>query len=120
MVQFGASGLISVHVYAQSPDVELLMRYFPQDIISEQLFVLQVPYHATSTAPLSTHDVRLPKESTVGDLLDALMQQLPADKRPKELRLLEIFNGKIYQVSTKQSFGKPAIESSCREQLRPE
>ena len=35
----------------------------------------------------------------MGDLLDALMQQLPADKRPKELRLLEIFNGKIYQVN---------------------
>ena len=59
---------------------------------------MQVPYHGSSTAPVSTHDVRLPKESTVGDLLDALMQQLPADKRPKQLRLLEIFNGKIYQV----------------------
>lgn len=75
----------------------------------------QVPYHATSTAPLSTHDVRLPKESTVGDLLAALMQQLPADKRPKELRLLEIFNGKIYQVSTLFSFE----DSSYREQLHP-
>ena len=59
---------------------------------------VQVPYHGSSTAPVSTHDVRLPKESTVGDLLDALMQQLPAEKRPKQLRLLEIFNGKIYQV----------------------
>ena len=35
----------------------------------------------------------------MGDLLDAVMQQLPADKRPKDLRLLEIFNGKIYQAS---------------------
>ena len=34
----------------------------------------------------------------MGDLLDALLQQLPAEKRPKQLRLLEIFNGKIYQV----------------------
>lgn len=59
---------------------------------------VQVPYHGSSTALVSTHDVRLPKESTVGDLLDALMQQLPAEKRPKQLRLLEIFNGKIYQV----------------------
>lgn len=59
---------------------------------------LQLPYHSSSTAPVSTHDVRLPKESNVGDLLDALLQQLPAEKRPRELRLLEIFNGKIYQV----------------------
>ena len=52
----------------------------------------------------------------MGDLLDALMQQLPADKRPKELRLLEIFNGKIYQVSALFSLEDP----SYREQLRPE
>lgn len=42
--------------------------------------------------------MRLPKDSTVGDLLEAFMQQLPAEKRPRQLRLLEIFNCKIYQV----------------------
>ena len=52
----------------------------------------------------------------MGDLLDALMQQLPADKRPKELRLLEIFNGKIYQVSARFNLQDP----SYREQLHPE
>lgn len=76
----------------------------PRDVLCKGVFScdarhdVQVPYHGSSTASVSTHDVRLPKESTVGDLLDALMQQLPADKRPKQLRLLEIFNGKIYQV----------------------
>ena len=84
--------------------------------IKASVITAQVPYHATSTAPLSTHDVRLPKESTVGDLLDALMQQLPADKRPKELRLLEIFNGKIYQASALFNLEDP----SYREQLHPE
>ena len=64
----------------------------------ENAVCVQLPYHGPNTALVSTHDVRLPKESTVGDLLDAVMQQLPADKRPKDLRLLEIFNGKIYQV----------------------
>ncbi len=60
--------------------------------------VLQLPYHGANTALVSTHDVRLPKDSTVGDLLEAFMQQLPAEKRPRELRLLEIFNCKIYQA----------------------
>ncbi len=35
-----------------------------------------MPYNARSTAPLSMRDVRLLRESAVGDLLDALMQQL--------------------------------------------
>ena len=60
--------------------------------------VLQLPYHGANTALVSTHDVRLPKDSTVGDLLEAFMQQLPAEKRPRQLRLLEIFNCKIYQA----------------------
>ena len=59
---------------------------------------LQLPYHGANTALVSTHDVRLPKDSTVGDLLEAFMHQLPAEKRPRELRLLEIFNCKIYQA----------------------
>ena len=55
---------------------QLLLSVFSCSIIKSSMIAAQVPYHATSTASLSPHDVRLPEESTVGDLLDALMQQL--------------------------------------------
>lgn len=44
------------------------------------------------------HEVRLPKDSTVGDVLEALRQQLPEETRPRELRMLEVFYSKIYKV----------------------
>jgi ubiquitin carboxyl-terminal hydrolase 7 len=44
------------------------------------------------------HDVRLPKDSTVADVLEAVRQQLPEGNRPSELRLLEVFYAKIYKV----------------------
>lgn len=59
---------------------------------------MQVNYHGESTEQVSTHDVRLPKDSNVADVLQALRLQLPEDKRPTALRLLEVFYSKIYKV----------------------
>ena len=59
----------------------------------------QVQYHGENTEVVSTHDVRLPKDSSVGDVLEALRMQLPEDKRPAALRLLEVFYSKIYKVA---------------------
>ncbi len=55
-------------------------------------------YHGDNTELVSQHEVRLPKDSCVTDVLDALSQQLPEDKRPAALRLLEVFYSKIYKV----------------------
>lgn len=59
---------------------------------------MQVSYHGENTELVSTHDVRLPKDSSVADVLEALRMQLPEDKRPAALRLLEVFYSKIYKV----------------------
>ncbi len=59
---------------------------------------MQVSYHGENTELVSTHDVRLPKDSGVADVLEALRMQLPEDKRPAALRLLEVFYSKIYKV----------------------
>ncbi|CAL8466972.1 g6508 [Coccomyxa elongata] len=64
----------------------------------EQLKTLKVSYHGGNTELVSTHDVRLPKDSSVADVLEALRMQLPEDKRPAALRLLEVFYSKIYKV----------------------
>ncbi|EIE26652.1 cysteine proteinase [Coccomyxa subellipsoidea C-169] len=64
----------------------------------EQLKTLKVQYHGERTEPVSQHDVRVPKDDTVGDVLEALRKQLPEDKRPAALRLLEVFYSKIYKV----------------------
>ncbi len=56
---------------------------------------------------MSQHDVRVPKDDTVGDVLEALRKQLPEDKRPAALRLLEVFYSKIYKVRQPAAFLHP-------------
>lgn len=60
----------------------------------------QVNYHGEKTEQVSSHNVRLPKDSSVADVLEALRMQLPEDKRPAALRLLEVFYSKIYKVTS--------------------
>ena len=58
----------------------------------------QVYYHGEATEHVSTHDVRLPKESTISDVITALRGLLPPEKCPERLRLLEVFYSKIYKA----------------------
>jgi hypothetical protein len=58
----------------------------------------QVYYHGPSGEQVSTHEVRLPREACVADVLAALGQQLPPEGRPAQLRLLEVFYSKIYKA----------------------
>lgn len=70
----------------------------------------QVSYHGENTELVSQHEVRLPKDSCVVDVLDALSRQLPEAKRPAALRLLEVFYSKIYKVPLPLSRpGPPAL-----------
>ena len=67
---------------------------------------VQVYYHGAAGEQVSTHEVRLPKDSCVADVLQALNGQLPEDKRPPRLRLLEVFYSKIYKVEAALNDGK--------------
>ena len=80
---------------------------------------MQVSYHGENTELVSTHDVRLPKDSSVADVLEALRMQLPKDKRPAALRLLEVFYSKIYKVpSLLHSLPGTLEHTNCRHHAR--
>ncbi|KAJ9559114.1 hypothetical protein OSB04_013728 [Centaurea solstitialis] len=62
------------------------------------LKTLKVVYHhATKEEPV-VHNIRLPKQSTVGDVLDELKTKVELSHPDAELRLLEVFYHKIYKV----------------------
>ncbi|CAO2820246.1 unnamed protein product [Amaranthus hypochondriacus] len=54
-------------------------------------------YHATKDEVV-IHNVRLPKQSTVGDVLDELKTKVELSHPDAELRLLEVFHHKIYKI----------------------
>ncbi|XP_024983810.1 ubiquitin carboxyl-terminal hydrolase 12-like isoform X1 [Cynara cardunculus var. scolymus] len=54
-------------------------------------------HHATKEEPV-VHNIRLPKQSTVGDVLDELKTKVELSHPNAELRLLEVFYHKIYKI----------------------
>ncbi|XP_020087505.1 ubiquitin carboxyl-terminal hydrolase 12-like isoform X1 [Ananas comosus] len=54
-------------------------------------------YHATKNE-VSVHCIRLPKNSTVGDVLNELKSKVELSHHNAELRLIEVFYHKIYKV----------------------
>ncbi|XP_039058437.1 ubiquitin carboxyl-terminal hydrolase 12-like isoform X2 [Hibiscus syriacus] len=54
-------------------------------------------YHATKDEVL-VHNIRLPKQSTVGDVIDELKTKVELSHPTAELRLLEVFHHKIYKI----------------------
>mgnify|MGYP005705759787 CR=1 FL=1 len=85
--------------YNQNSDViyyEVLDLPLPE---LEQLKTLKVAFHNSKTAEVSSHNIRLPKESCVTDVLSELCRQLGPDVTiTRPLRLLEVFYHKIYKV----------------------
>ncbi|MFS7989857.1 putative ubiquitinyl hydrolase 1 [Helianthus anomalus] len=53
--------------------------------------------HASKEEPV-IHNIRLPKQSTVGDVLDELKTKVELSHKDAELRLIEVFVHKIYKV----------------------
>ncbi|KAK4275972.1 hypothetical protein QN277_018978 [Acacia crassicarpa] len=62
------------------------------------LKTLKVAFHHATKDEVVIHTIRLPKQSTVGDVLDDLKTKVELSHPNAELRLLEVFYHKIYKV----------------------
>ncbi|XP_029125531.1 ubiquitin carboxyl-terminal hydrolase 13 isoform X2 [Cajanus cajan] len=62
------------------------------------LKTLKVAFHHATKDEVVIHTIRLPKQSTVGDVLDDLKTKVELSDPEAELRLLEVFYHKIYKV----------------------
>jgi ubiquitin carboxyl-terminal hydrolase 7 len=59
---------------------------------------LKVTFHHAMKDEISVHVIRLPKHSTVGDVLNELKTKVELSNPNAELRLLEVFYHKIYKI----------------------
>ncbi|EMS52242.1 Ubiquitin carboxyl-terminal hydrolase 12 [Triticum urartu] len=64
----------------------------------QALKTLKVTYHHATKDEVSVHSIRLPKNSTVGDVLSDIKSKVDLSHPDAELRLLEVFYHKIYKV----------------------
>ncbi|XP_047982846.1 ubiquitin C-terminal hydrolase 13-like isoform X2 [Salvia hispanica] len=62
------------------------------------LRTLRVAFRHGTNSEVEIHNVRLPKDSTVADLLDELRMKVQLSRPNAELRLLEVFTHKIYKI----------------------
>ncbi|GAB2262206.1 hypothetical protein Droror1_Dr00003203 [Drosera rotundifolia] len=60
--------------------------------------MLKVAFHHATKDDVTIHTVRLPKQSTVGDVLNDLKPKVELSHPDAELRMLEVFYHKIYKV----------------------
>lgn len=68
---------------------------------------LKVDFHHATKDKVVTHKIKLPKQSTVDDVLKNLKTKVELSHPDAELRLLEIFHHKIYKVfPTTEKIGK--------------
>ncbi|CAM6108023.1 unnamed protein product [Calypogeia fissa] len=61
------------------------------------LKTLKIAFHNAKTEELSKHNIRLPKQSTVGDVINELKGKVELSSPKAELRILEVFYHKIYK-----------------------
>ncbi|XP_040381748.1 ubiquitin C-terminal hydrolase 12-like isoform X2 [Oryza brachyantha] len=64
----------------------------------QALKTLKVTYHHATKDEVSVHSIRLPKNSTVGDVLNDIKSKVELSHPNAELRLLEVFYHKIYKI----------------------
>ncbi|KAK2640892.1 hypothetical protein Ddye_022655 [Dipteronia dyeriana] len=62
------------------------------------LKTLKVAFHHSTKDEVSVHTIRLPKQSTVGDVINDLKTKVELSHPDAELRLLEVFYHKIYKI----------------------
>ncbi|KAL1815103.1 ubiquitin C-terminal hydrolase 12 isoform X1 [Daucus carota subsp. sativus] len=62
------------------------------------LKTLKVAFHHATKDEVVIHNVRLPKQSTVGDVLNEIKTKVELSHANAELRLLEVFYHKIYKI----------------------
>ncbi|KAL9266601.1 Ubiquitin C-terminal hydrolase 13-like protein [Drosera capensis] len=64
----------------------------------EGLKTLKVAFHHATKDDVTIHTVRLPKQSTVGDVLNDLKLKVELSHPDAELRMLEVFYHKIFKI----------------------
>ncbi|CAN1139911.1 Ubiquitin C-terminal hydrolase 12 [Linum perenne] len=62
------------------------------------LKTLKVAFHHATKDEVVIHTIRLPKQSTVGDVINDLKTKVELSHPDAELRLLEVFYHKIYKI----------------------
>nr|DAD47220.1 TPA_asm: hypothetical protein HUJ06_017157 [Nelumbo nucifera] len=62
------------------------------------LKTLKVAFHSSMKDEVVIHSIRLPKQSTVGDVINDLKTKVELSHPNAELRLLEVFYHKIYKI----------------------
>ncbi|XP_047333401.1 ubiquitin C-terminal hydrolase 12-like isoform X2 [Impatiens glandulifera] len=62
------------------------------------LKTLKVAFHHATKDEVAVHIIRLPKQSTVGDVINDLRTKVELSHPTAEIRLLEVFYHKIYKV----------------------
>ncbi|GLJ15872.1 hypothetical protein SUGI_0262060 [Cryptomeria japonica] len=62
------------------------------------LKTLKVVFHHSAKDEVSVHSIRLPKQSTVGDVISELKGKVELSNPNADLRLLEVFYHKIYKI----------------------
>ncbi|XP_035546154.1 ubiquitin carboxyl-terminal hydrolase 13-like isoform X2 [Juglans regia] len=84
--------------YNQSSDIlyyEVLDIPLPE---LQGLKTLKVAFHHATKDEVVIHTIRLPKQSTVGDVINDLKTKVELSDPNAELRLLEVFYHKIYKI----------------------
>ncbi|XP_038697160.1 ubiquitin carboxyl-terminal hydrolase 12 isoform X1 [Tripterygium wilfordii] len=84
--------------YNQSSDIlyyEVLDIPLPE---LQGLKTLKVAFHHATKDEVVIHNIRLPKQSTVGDVINELKTKVELSHPNAELRLLEVFYHKIYKI----------------------
>lgn len=66
---------------------------------------LQIQFHNDKTEFVGEHVVRVPRDGNVGDVLAELSKRLGADYEGRQLRLLEVYQSKIYKVWAQHAVG---------------
>ncbi|KAF3536325.1 hypothetical protein F2Q69_00018483 [Brassica cretica] len=62
------------------------------------LKTLKVAFHHSTKEEVVIHNIRLPKQSTVGDVINELKTKVELSHPDAELRILEVFYHKIYKI----------------------
>ncbi|XP_038981966.1 ubiquitin carboxyl-terminal hydrolase 12-like isoform X4 [Phoenix dactylifera] len=95
----GAEHLLDMLVhYNQTTDIlyyEVLDIPLPE---LQGLKTLKVAFHHATKDEVAVHCIRLPKNSTVGDVINELKTKVELSHPNAELRLLEVFYHKIYKI----------------------
>ncbi|KAJ0982593.1 hypothetical protein J5N97_010848 [Dioscorea zingiberensis] len=64
----------------------------------QRLKTLKVAFHHATKDEVVIHTIRLPKNSTVGDVINDLKTKVELSRPDAEIRLLEVFYHKIYKI----------------------